>query len=77
MLTFSEGASTVAINIRLPLRISCVHRIEACARNNVSLHGMIIWIESGTIMGLVERREEYHESRSKSPMMTLGNVSKY
>lgn len=31
----------------------------------------MIWIESGITIGLVERREEYDESSSRSPAMTL------
>jgi hypothetical protein len=51
--------------------MSWVHRIDECARKRASLQGMMIWIESGTMMGLVESSEEYHESRRRRPMMTL------
>jgi hypothetical protein len=32
---------------------------------------MMIWIESGTMIGLVERRAEYQESRKSKPMTIL------
>jgi len=32
---------------------------------------MMIWTESGTMMGLVERSDEYHASTRRRPTMTL------
>lgn len=29
------------------------------------------WIESGTIIGLVDKKEEYHESNNRSPVINL------
>jgi hypothetical protein len=71
MLIFSDGASAVGIRIRLPLRMSWVHRIDEWAWKRASLQGMMIWIESGTMIGLVERRAEYQESRKSKPMTIL------
>jgi hypothetical protein len=71
MLMFSDGASAVGIKIRLPLRMSWVQRIDEWALKRASLQGMMIWIESGTMIGLVERRAEYHESRKSKPIIIL------
>jgi hypothetical protein len=71
MLIFSDGASAVGIKIRLPLRMSWVQRIDECAWKRASLQGMMIWIESGAMIGLVDRRAEYQESRKSKPMMIL------
>lgn len=71
---FSDGATTVGIKIRFPLRISCIHRIEQSARNRASLHGRISCMESGTTMGLVDKKDEYHESSSKSPVISLVSI---
>jgi hypothetical protein len=71
MLIFSDGASAVGIRIRLPLRMSWVQRIDEWALKRASLQGMMIWIESGTMIGLVERRAEYQESKNSKPMMIL------
>lgn len=70
-VTFSDGAITVGIRRRLPLRTSCIHRIEPFARKRPSLQGRMSWIESGTIIGLVDKKEEYHESNSRSPVINL------
>jgi hypothetical protein len=34
-------------------------------------HGKINCIASGTIMGLVDKKDEYEESSSRSPMISL------
>lgn len=73
ILTFSDGARIVDERIRLPPRISCVHCMDECARKRDSLQGRMSWIESGKTIGLVERNEEYQESRRRSPMMILGD----
>lgn len=31
----------------------------------------MIWIESGTIIGLTDKNEEYHESNNRRPVMSL------
>lgn len=68
---FSDGAGTVDIRILFPLRMSCVQRMDESARKRASLQGIIIWIESGVIIGLVESRDEYQESKRRRLMMTL------
>lgn len=68
---FSDGARIVGEMMRLPLRIRCVHWVENWALKRDSLQGRMSWIESGTVIGLVERNEEYQESRSSSPMIIL------
>lgn len=68
---FSDGASTVGMRILLPLRMSWVQRIDECARKRASLQGMMICIESGITIGLVESRDEYQESKRRRPIITL------
>lgn len=71
---FSDGARIVDERIRSPLRIRCVHWVEEWAQKRDSLQGRMSWIESGTVIGPVERNEEYQESRRSSPMIILGKI---
>jgi hypothetical protein len=45
--------------------------MEPLALKRLSLHGRMSWIESGTMMGLVDRKDEYHESNKRSPVISL------
>lgn len=74
MLMFSDGARIVDERMRFPPRIRCFHWMEELALKRASLQGRMSWIESGTVIGPVERNEEYQESRSSNPMIILGKT---
>jgi hypothetical protein len=45
--------------------------MEPFALKRPSLQGRMSWIESGTMIGLIDRKDEYQESSRRSPVINL------